>query len=307
MRNLKYILLAIFCFQFTACNDEDDGFTIYEGEAKTAVGKLISEKTSLVAMVKSDTTYNVTSGVETTEMHYVNSEGYSIKAFIMQVDLTDPTVNIEVATPNNEPKFSRQIMTKQAAFKDSEDNLVWAGFNGDFFDSSTGVPRGIVYKDGIAIKSSFISNEHTWFAINKDGTASIGDTSEYDKAKDNFLEAIGGRVILVSDGLASKQTDMRLEPRTAIGVSQDGKSVYILVVDGRNFTYSNGISYAQMGEIFIALGAYDAINLDGGGSSTYFIRNTPEFADDRFQLRNWPSDNGGQERAVANGLLIISK
>ena len=52
-----------------------------------------------------------------------------------------------------------------------------------------------------------------------------------------------------------------------------------------------------------ALGAKNAINLDGGGSSTFIIRKIAGFEDGRFAIRNWPYDNGGVEREVANGII----
>ena len=80
----------------------------------------------------------------------------------------------------------------------------------------------------------------------------------------------------------------------------------MLVVDGRNFWHSNGMRYAEMGAVMKALGARDAINLDGGGSSTFIVRTTPGFEEGRFGIRNWPYDNGGVEREVANGLLVVT-
>ena len=50
----------------------------------------------------------------------------------------------------------------------------------------------------------------------------------------------------------------------------------------------------------------DASNLDGGGSSTFIIRSKAGFEENRFAIRNWPYDNGGVERAVANGLLVVT-
>ena len=82
--------------------------------------------------------------------------------------------------------------------------------------------------------------------------------------------------------------------------------IFLLVADGRNFWYSNGMRYAEMGAVMKALGAKDAINLDGGGSSTFIIRSKAGFEENRFAIRNWPYDNGGVERAVANGLLVVT-
>ena len=116
----------------------------------------------------------------------------------------------------------------------------------------------------------------------------------------------GGGVMLMTEGELVTQEEEGLEPRTAVGVSEDGKTVWFLVVDGRNWSYSNGMRYQELGLCFQSIGAHDAINLDGGGSTTFLVRTTPEFTDDRFKVCNWPCDNGGQERAVGDGLLIIS-
>ncbi|MEJ7827831.1 MAG: phosphodiester glycosidase family protein, partial [Segetibacter sp.] len=86
---------------------------------------------------------------------------------------------------------------------------------------------------------------------------------------------------------------------TAVGVTSN-KLVYFVVVDGRKADYSNGMSFAQLSDVFFALGVKDAINLDGGGSSTLVVREGAAF-----KVKNRPSD--GAERAVANGLTIVEK
>ena len=63
-------------------------------------------------------------------------------------------------------------------------------------------------------------------------------------------------------------------------------------------TYSNGMSFAQLTNVFMALGVKDAINMDGGGSSTLVIREGSNFA-----VKNSPS--GGVQRAVANAWTIV--
>ena len=95
-----------------------------------------------------------------------------------------------------------------------------------------------------------------------------------------------------------------MEPRTAIGVSQDGKEVYLMVVDGRNFYYSNGADLLDLMNLMSACGAYDALNLDGGGSSTFIAR---DGAEGELKLLNWPTDQGGVMRKVATGLAIVEQ
>ncbi|MBQ6914089.1 MAG: phosphodiester glycosidase family protein [Kiritimatiellae bacterium] len=63
-----------------------------------------------------------------------------------------------------------------------------------------------------------------------------------------------------------------LAPRTAFGISPDKRYLYVLVVDGRQMGYSHGADMADLAELLKAAGASDAINVDGGGSSTLVYR-----------------------------------
>ncbi len=301
-------LLGLTLMNISCSNKQEliEPYESYVAVPKTTVGSALVNKTDLVASISLDTTYTVTTGVEATEIQYLSSTGLSMKAFVFEVDLTNPNVKIEVSTPKNLPAFGVQQMTKQATYEDAIGHKVWAGINADFFNTTNGTPQGVVHKEGIAIKTSVTDAVNTFFGITSDGKAVIGDQEKYALIKNTLQEAVGGRVTLLKDGIAPAQTDKRLEPRTGIGVNQEGTKVYMFVIDGRRFHYSNGMNYDDMAKVMAALDAYDAINLDGGGSSTFFVRNTPGFDDGRFVLRNWPSDNGGIERAVANGLLIIS-
>jgi len=309
MKNLRYIfLLALFtCFSANyGCSNDEYSFE-YKVEPKTEVGTKLAVGTDLFGQIFNDSSYTVTGGVTATEIKYLSKAGLAMKIFVFEVDLTNQNVSIEASMPNGNTKFAMQRMTKQATYVDTEGHKVWAGVNADFYNMTTGVPQGIVYRNGTALKTTFQDAVCTYFAITKDGKAIVAGQDVYDDIKDNIQEAVGGRVWLVQDGGIVKQTTAVVEPRTCIGVSKDGTKVYIMAIDGRNFWYSNGMAYEEMGQCLKALGTENGINLDGGGSTTFFIRNTPDFADDRFEIRNWPTDNGGQERAVANGLLIISK
>jgi exopolysaccharide biosynthesis protein len=120
--------------------------------------------------------------------------------------------------------------------------------------------------------------------ITKNKLAVVGDAAAYDTLKTNIQEGLGGGVLLVKNNVIVSQTDASINPRTCLGVSSDYKRVFMLVVDGRNYHYSNGMTYEESGKCMIALGAKDAINLDGGGSSTFFIRNSSDFSSGRFVL-----------------------
>jgi len=123
--------------------------------------------------------------------------------------------------------------------------------------------------------------------------------SHYLTGSVKFRFAIGGFPILL-DGRALAGLDPKgPAPRTAAGVSRTGTHLYLAVVDGRSET-SGGLTVAELADLLKRAGADDAVNLDGGGSSTLAIREPGRPA---ATVRNVPSD--GAERAVANGIGVF--
>ena len=308
MKKLIYdsALLLLGCLLWTACNNDED-LTVFSTEgAKTELGqKIIAGSDGYVGQYFSDSTYTLAPGVQALEMKILSATGLAVKMFVLEVDLKEAHLTMKASSPNEEGKLkTKQQMTLQALAYDKPGSRVLAAVNGDFF-AKDGTPQGIYYRNGTCLKGTMTDNVCTFFAITKNKTAIIGSYDEYDSYKEDIQEAVGGRVRLMTNGNVLPQTVTALEPRTAIGVTDDNV-VYILVADGRNFWYSNGMRYAEMGAVMKALGAKNAINLDGGGSSTFIIRKIAGFEDGRFAIRNWPYDNGGVEREVANGLLVVT-
>lgn len=308
MKKLIYdsVLLLLGCLLWTACNNDED-LTVFSTEgAKTELGqKIIAGSDGYVGQYFSDSTYTLAPGVQALEMKILSSTGLAVKMFVLEVDLKEAHLTMKASSPNEEGKLkTKQQMTLQALAYDKSGSRVLAAVNGDFF-AKDGTPQGIYYRNGTCLKGTMTDNVCTFFAITKNKRAIIGSYDEYDSYKENIQEAVGGRVRLMTNGNVLPQTVTALEPRTAIGVTDDNV-VYILVADGRNFWYSNGMRYAEMGAVMKALGAKNAINLDGGGSSTFIIRKIAGFEDGRFAIRNWPYDNGGVEREVTNGLLVVT-
>mgnify|MGYP001523520686 FL=1 len=184
------------------------------------------------------------------------------------------------------------------------------GTNADFFNTTTYIPCGVCYRDGVAVKTSFSRTDCNVFVITKDNEACCFTEEEYALHKDIVREAVCGRsTLLLKNGEQLDQSGntmpvAKMEPRTAIGVSQDGKEVYLMVVDGRNFYYSNGADLLDLMNLMSACGACDALNLDGGGSSTFIAR---DGAEGELKLLNWPTDQGGVMRKVATGLAIVEQ
>lgn len=88
--------------------------------------------------------------------------------------------------------------------------------------------------------------------------------------------------------------------RTALGIRADGTTL-LLVADGRHKGKADGLTIEELTLVMRWLGCVDAINLDGGGSSTFYLR-------DRGGVQNHPSDNGRYdtlgERPVSNAILV---
>ncbi len=308
MKKLIYdsALLLLGCLLWMGCNNDED-LTVYSIEgAKTELGqKIIVGSDGYVGQYFSDSTYTLAPGIKALEMEILSATGLAVKMFVLEVDLKNTHLTMKASSPKDEGKLkTKRQMTLQALAHDKPGSRVLAAVNGDFF-ATDGTPQGIYYRNGVCLKNTMADNVCTFFAVTKDKKAVIGSYDEYDTYKDEIQEAVGGRVRLMTNGNVLPQTSTALEPRTAIGVT-DNNVVYILVADGRNFWYSNGMRYAEMGAVMKALGAKDAINLDGGGSSTFIIRSKAGFEENCLAIRNWPYDNGGVERAVANGLLVVT-
>lgn len=135
-------------------------------------------------------------------------------------------------------------------------------------------------------------------AFFRDGTASIfrGRVRKDGALSPSvgLLAAVSGRPRLVEDAQPSPPVEKFMtvrHPRTALGLKKD-KTLVILVADGRR-PAALGFTGPEMSEIFLREGVVDAINLDGGGSTTLYIKAEGG-------VQNRPSD--GHQRVVVNQL-----
>lgn len=205
----------------------------------------------------------------------------------------------------------------------SRTRQVIGGVNADFFlFTPPGVPTGAHVSAGRVFTPP---SDRPVFAIDSAGMPRIAVLSLRDSAKFTVddpalarvslrpfhpLEAVGGRPVLARDSVITDGVDTEGQasfaksrhPRTAVGIADGGRRLLLAVVDGRQKPYSDGMTLRELATLMLALGARDALNLDGGGS-TAFVYADPDSAG-ALRVASHPSDPTG-ERAVGNALAIV--
>ena len=159
-----------------------------------------------------------------------------------------------------------------------------------------GIPSGIVMSGGEVIHDDLgEGNKTELLAIDKQGVMIVGKYSVEDLKEKGIQEALSFGPTLVVNG---KMTPMSgdggwgIAPRTAIGQRQDG-AIILLVIDGRGVG-SLGATLKETQEIMYQLGAVNAMNLDGGKSTTLYYDG---------DVRNTPSNSMG-ERAIPTAIIV---
>lgn len=197
--------------------------------------------------------------------------------------------------------------TKQAQSMQTRRNTnVVGAINAGGYDMSNGRPSGAFIMSGTVINEP----TGTTFWIDGSGAAHITSAQECNAAlaAGNVLEAVASFGDIFENGHARSGLDNTTRAsRTAIGIKADG-TVVMLMVDGRQAPYSVGMTMAEVGAAMEALGCVQAVNLDGGGSSTFATQREGESENNTsagLTLRCRPSD--GYERKVSNTIMVLSK
>ena len=123
-------------------------------------------------------------------------------------------------------------------------------------------------------------------------------------------EAVGGFPVLVADSALLPDLDSAggagfapvRHPRTAVGIASGGRRLLLVTVDGRQLPYSDGMTLRELAGLLLGFGAAEALNLDGGGSTTLVVRERGG----ALAIANRPSDREG-ERPVANALAVVGR
>ena len=135
------------------------------------------------------------------------------------------------------------------------------------FTHRYGKPLGLNISNGETVSDG--NPELPALVVWKNGTVEILD--RVDRQKSGMIrEAVSGFCMIARDGklLPDAGYSKGLMPRMAYGLSRDRRYLYVVAIDGRQKEWSLGATGSETGQLLLDAGAFDAINMDGGGSAT---------------------------------------
>ncbi|MBI4540972.1 MAG: phosphodiester glycosidase family protein [Gemmatimonadetes bacterium] len=240
---------------------------------------------------------------------YVWSPGGPWAVHILDVDLSRCEIGFAVRSPRPEANgrgAARKRVTE--LFREAGPHGI-AAVNGDFF-TPEGLPLGTEIAGGVVRtvrgRPAFAWQPgHTpWIGAptrSSDSTLVVGWPVRLGEP-DGRTEVVSGFPEMLDAGSRVGELGGRTHegfaagrhPRTAVGFNPASQRLWLVVVDGRRRGYSAGMSLPELAGLFEALGATEALNLDGGGSSVMVIGG---------RTVSRPSDPEG-ENPVANALVL---
>ena len=206
------------------------------------------------------------------------------------IDLTVPGVHF-TATATTQRKRTTSSFAKLISAQ--------GAINGDFFSYTDYSTSGLAAGSGAPWTDTKDTASSGNLAFDKTTRVELHKPSEvlaFDKTW--MFGVVSGHPSILAAGVVPADSGSLCtgrNPRTAVGMSKDGKTLYLAVVDGRS-SASVGMTCSELGKLMKGLGAEDALNFDGGGSSTMYIAG--------LGVVNVPSD--GAERTVGNHLALFA-
>jgi len=240
---------------------------------------------------------------------------------VVSVDLTDPRVSVRLCRGGDDPdadgpwettlatvpeiaKRENLAAAVNGSMFECKDNKTMAGIHDPYFAGNWARALGWTMSDGKVWSDHPASIEAPSLVVIGDRTVRIG---KFDKLPDGATQVVSGVWLLVSEGKNVAISRAGADPRSAVGISADGKQLVFLVVDGDRPDESVGFTLAETADELIQLGCRDAIALDSGGSSTMVWRRSPT----DWEVMNHPSDGHtllaalSVTRPVANTLGVV--
>ncbi|MBR4676336.1 MAG: phosphodiester glycosidase family protein [Victivallales bacterium] len=155
---------------------------------------------------------------------------------------------------------------------------------------------GLVVSNGKLVSPA--NPKRASFVIYNDRSCKLLNPNE-DFDISNVYYAVSGFAQVLTNGECIGDT--ALHPRTGFGISQDGKYMVFVVIDGRQKGYSEGCTTKEVAQLLKYYGSWNGLNMDGGGSSTLMI------LDENKKLKMLNHHSGGGERSIACPFGIVLK
>ncbi|MCY7388156.1 MAG: phosphodiester glycosidase family protein [Burkholderiales bacterium] len=227
-----------------------------------------------------------------------------VAGVLVKIDLKNPRTQVAVALADDRdpdgdgPCVGQLETTSQVARKYNFDITInasffavaspreFAGKKISYYVGNCAWPVGWHFSGGKLHGQPKMASLRATMIVHRDKTVSLVDALDTLPADTAF--AVSGNAMMLKDGRATPPAvDLLRHPRSAIGLSADARTLFILAVDGRQDAHSRGVTLAELANIFIQFGANNAINLDGGGSTSLVIKDPVSGA---FAIANQPSD-----------------
>jgi len=242
-------------------------------------------------------------GIEFTTGTADTNEVRQQKVCVLRVDLAEPTLEF-FSTPSNGDAPLETFGQTTTAFVQTYGVAV--GVNAGFFSPVTTIPNDPRDLSGLAISQGNVVSPHTSgrevLLISRSNAVTIAASPPADYS--NIWTAVSGSDLILVNGVVQltncSTSFCGPNPRTAVGVSQDGHYLYMMVIDGRQTGWSDGATLAETGAWLLRLGAWNGLNLDGGGSSAM-----ARLEGGAALLLNRPS--GGTQRVNGNHLGVFAE
>ncbi|HBG27142.1 MAG: hypothetical protein A2Y10_18600 [Planctomycetes bacterium GWF2_41_51] len=232
-------------------------------------------------------------------------------ANVLRIDLNEPGIRFFTTPSNGDEPLE---VTGRTTVNFLKEHKLQIAVNAGFFkpwdkcciDGEPKDIRGLAVSKGVVVSPPVGYGEvgSAVLLIDRANKVKISDSNELINMNDVY-NAVSGIPILLSKGEIKVKEDRKPEPRTAAGVSKNGRYLYFIIIDGRQPGYSEGASHYETAEWLKAYGAYDALNLDGGGSAAMVRSDEGNGA----IILNRPSGYKGEggERVVGNNIGVYSE
>lgn len=294
MKKIRLLFFVQLLFMLSCSGSDDADMGDLNGEGNDDKEE---QKTDRQKIVEADwETTEVVGGMFWKYFHF--NELFGSNQSVTVFEITDYIETVSIGIPYVKSGF---LKTSSAGMQERAHLAV----NGSFFNTKDGGPTTYFKNNNVLVQSKRSVAKHkanAGIGIAENGEVFILEQPDSGWEETDFPTLLVSGPLLLTNGKAVEQlsndfNDNR-HPRTAICIN-DEDDLLSVVVDGR-FSKAHGVTIGELTELMEALGCTDAMNLDGGGSTTAWVKGEG--------VVNYPSDNNefnhSGERGVATAITF---